>query len=235
MKKYVTGHNFDRDKLVSIIAEEVRKTLNQTDRTTGQKKNYPAIPLGVSNRHIHITEKTFHHLFGKDTRFEEERPLYQPGEFASRHVLTIIGSKMRSIQNVRILGPIREYDQVELTLTDAIHLGIDAPVHNSGNLKGAAPLTLIGPRGSIYLPECAIIASRHIHMTSGQAKVFGVRSGDFCRVRIGGLKSTVFENVLVRINDNWKLQMHLDTDDANAANVRGDVSAEFLGKMQVNQ
>jgi putative phosphotransacetylase len=193
------------------------------------------IPLGVSNRHIHITEKTFHHLFGADAVFEEERPLYQPGEFASRHVLTVIGSKMRSIQNVRILGPLRNYDQVELTLTDAIYLGINAPVQNSGNLKGAAPLTLVGPKTSVYLPECALIASRHIHMTNAHARIFGVREGDFCRVRISGVKSTVFENVLVRINDNWKLQMHLDTDDANAANVRGEASAEFLSKMQVNQ
>jgi len=235
LKKYLTDQNFDREKLVSIIVDEVRKTLNKTDRPAEKKLTYPPIPLGVSNRHIHITTKTFHHLFGADTRFEEERPLYQPGEFASRHVLTIIGSKMRSIQNVRILGPIREYDQVELTLTDAIHLGIDAPVHNSGNLKGASPLTLVGPHGSLYLPECAIIASRHIHMTNSQARIFGVRNGDFCRVRIGGIKSTVFENVLVRINDNWKLQMHLDTDDANAANVRGEVTAEFLSKMQVSQ
>jgi putative phosphotransacetylase len=94
---------------------------------------------------------------------------------------------------------------------------------------------LIGPKGSIYLPQCALIASRHIHMTNAHAHQFGVKDGDYCRVRIGGTKSTIFENVLIRINDNWKLQMHLDTDDANAANVRGDVSAEFLGKMQVNQ
>jgi len=235
IKNNTTAQLSEQEKLVSIIVDEVRKTMAKTNRPLEDIATYPPIPLGVSNRHIHITERTFHQLFGADAKFEEERPLYQPGEFASRHFLTIIGSKMRSIQNVRILGPLREYDQVELTLTDAIHLGIDAPVHNSGNLKGAAPLTWIGPKGSVYLPECAIIASRHIHMTNAHARLFGVRNGDFCRVRIGGIKSTVFENVLVRINDNWKLQMHLDTDDANAANVRGEVTAAFLGKMQVNQ
>ncbi|NOZ61724.1 MAG: phosphate propanoyltransferase, partial [Calditrichaeota bacterium] len=105
------------------------------------------------------------------------------------------------------------------------------PVRNSRDLKGAAPLTLVGPRKSIYLPECAIIANRHVHMPGDVAAQFGVKNGDFIRVRIGGAKATVFENVLVRVNDAWKLQIHLDTDDANAANVRCAMSVEFLGKM----
>ena len=235
LKKCTSPLHTEHENLVNIIVEEVRRTLANGEKPLLKSTGYPPIPLGVSNRHIHLTEKTFHHLFGAQSKFEEERPLYQPGEFASRHVVSVVGSKMRSIQNVRILGPLRNYDQVELTLTDAIFLGIDAPVQNSGNLKGAAPLTLIGPKGSVYLPECALIASRHIHMTNAHAHLFGVKEGDFCRVRIGGIKSTIFENVLIRINDNWKLQMHLDTDDANAANVRGDVTAEFLGKIQVNQ
>jgi putative phosphotransacetylase len=235
VKNYQTLPLSDHEKLVSIIVEEVRRSLGQVNLPVETMPSFPPIPLGVSNRHIHLTEKTFHHLFGEQAQFREERPLYQPGEFASAHTLTIIGAKMRSIQNVRILGPLRNYDQVELTLTDAIQLGINAPVQNSGNLKGAAPLTLVGPKSSIYLPECALIASRHIHMTNAHAGLFGVKEGDFCRVKIAGVKSTIFENVLVRINDNWKLQMHLDTDDANAANVRGEVTAEFLGKMQVNQ
>jgi len=159
------------------------------------------------------------------------RPLYQPGEFASIHTLTVVGPKLRSIPGVRILGPLRNYDQVEVSLTDAIFLGIDPPVTNSGNLKDAAPLTLVGPHGSVYLEKCAIVANRHLHMTTGDAARFGVKEGDYCTVRIGGEKPTVFENVLVRTNDNWKLQLHLDTDDANAANVRDETFVEFLGKM----
>lgn len=159
------------------------------------------------------------------------RPLYQPGEFASKHTLTIVGPKLRSIPGVRILGPLRNYDQVEVSLTDAVFLGIDPPVTNSGNLKDAAPLTLVGPNGSVYLEKCAIVANRHLHMPSSEAARLGVKEGDLCRVRIGGDKPTIFENVLVRTNDNWKLQIHLDTDDANAANVREDTLVEFLGKM----
>ncbi len=159
------------------------------------------------------------------------RPLYQPGEFASRHTLTIVGPKLRSIPGVRILGPLRTYDQVEVSLTDAVFLGIDPPVANSGTLGEAAPLTLVGPNGSVYLEQCAIVASRHIHMTNADAAQLGVRDGDLCKVRVAGVKSTVFENVLIRTNDSWRLQMHLDTDDANAANVRDESAVEFLGKM----
>ncbi len=220
------------DDLVKIIIEEVVKTLEtESLETKFSDDKYPKIPLGVSNRHIHITKQTFAKLFGEDTKFEDDRPLYQPGEYVSKHSLTIIGPRMRAIQNVRILGPLRDYDQVEISLTDSIYLGADAPYRNSGDLKDAAPMTFVGPKGSVYLEKCAIVASRHIHMTSKDAKMFGVEEGDYCRVRFPGVKSTVFENVLVRVNDSWKLQMHLDTDDANAANVRGEVTVEFVGKM----
>jgi putative phosphotransacetylase len=145
--------------------------------------------------------------------------------------LTIVGPKLRSIPGVRILGPLRNYDQVEVSLTDAIFLGIDPPVTNSGNLNDAAPLTLVGPNGSVYLEKCAIVANRHLHMTTKDAERLGVKEGDYCKVRISGEKPTSFENVLVRTNDSWKLQIHLDTDDANAANVREETLVEFMGKM----
>jgi len=223
-------------ELLDLIVKEVQNALRQrrapsASPAAGAPGAYPRIPLGVSNRHIHLTEGTFHRLFGPDAHFEQMRPLYQPGEFASRHTLTVVGPKLRSIPAVRILGPLRKYDQVEVSLTDAIFLGIDPPVANSGTLDRAAPLTLAGPAGSVYLERCAIIASRHIHMPPADARRLGVRDGDYCRVRIAGEKSTIFEQVLIRTNDSWRLQIHLDTDDANAANVRDDTEVEFLGKM----
>ena len=162
---------------------------------------------------------------------EKYRPLYQPDDFAAKQTVTIVGSKMRAIQNVRILGPLRQYDQVELSMTDAIYLGINPPVRDSGDLNGAAPLSLIGPAGSVYLTQCAIIASRHIHMSNTDAEKFGVKNGDLCRIRLHGYKPTIFENVLVRINDSWKLQLHLDTDEANATGSICGAKAEFLGKI----
>ena len=236
-------HPLTHDELVDLIAEEVRAVL-QSEGASGPRPmvhgsclqtqacpDYAAIPVGVSNRHIHLTPSTFRTLFGEDTAFEVMRPLFQPGEFASQHVLTIVGPKLRSIPNVRILGPLRTYDQVEVSLTDAIFLGIDPPVANSGSLGKAAPLTLVGPKSSLYLDRCAIVANRHIHMTTKDADRFGVKNGDYCRVRVGGEKGTIFEHVLIRTNDSWKLQIHLDTDDANAANIRNDIDVEFLERM----
>ncbi|HTY60408.1 MAG TPA: phosphate propanoyltransferase [Bacteroidota bacterium] len=222
-----------RTALVDMIVREVSLALQAraAGKTPAGAPDPRRIPLGVSNRHIHLTSATFARLFGPGTAFEQMRPLYQPGEFASKHTLTVVGPKLRSIPGVRILGPLRSYDQVEVSLTDAVFLGIDPPVVNSGSLATAAPLTLVGPAGSVYLERCAIIASRHIHMTNADAARLGVRDGDRCRVRIAGDKSTIFENVLVRTNDGWRLQIHLDTDDANAANIRQETFVEFLGTM----
>ena len=223
-----------QDELIDIIVKSIHAVLQtdpvRRDASGGSGTQSLGIPLGISNRHIHLTSKTFHQLFGEKAEFESMRPLYQPGEFASVHTLTIVGPKLRSIPGVRILGPLRNYDQVEVSLTDAIFLGIDPPVTNSGNLKDAAPLTLVGPNGSVYLEHCAIVANRHLHMTTSDAARLGVKDGDYCMVRIGGDKPTIFDNVLVRTNDNWKIQIHLDTDDANAANVREETFVEFLGK-----
>ena len=237
-KEYKGNEQLDKisdQKLIELVVNEVQNFLNadlQTKKShSGSNSPFINIPLGISNRHIHLTPRTFHVLFGEVTEFESMRPLYQPGEFASKHLLTIVGPKLRSIPNVRILGPLRKYDQVEVSLTDAIFLGIDPPVANSGSLEDAAPLTLVGPNGSIYLEKCAIVANRHIHMSNIDANLLGIKNGDFCKVKITGEKSTVFENVLIRTNDNWKLQIHLDTDDANAANVREETFVEFIGKM----
>jgi putative phosphotransacetylase len=220
------------DALIDRIVGEVLKSMEAgpDGAAVSAAGGVPGIPLGVSNRHMHIKKETFAAIFGPDASLDVYRELYQPGEFASNQVVTVVGPKMRAIQNVRILGPFRNYDQVELSLTDAIGIGISPPVRNSGDLQDAAPLTVAGPAGSVFIPRCAIIANRHAHMPSNDARTFGVKDGDFVRVRIGGEKGTVFEKVLVRVNDSWKLQLHLDTDDANAANVRCRTAAEFAGK-----
>ena len=222
------------DQLVDIVVKEVKKNITEENISTENcsvSDHSKDIPVGISNHHLHITEKTFAKLFGKDTEFQKYTDLYQTGEFASKHTVTLIGPKQRPIERVRILGPFRDYDQVEVSATDARKLGIDPPVHNSGNLKGASPLTIVGPAGSVYLKECAIIANRHIHMTDEDAAEFGVADGDFCKVRYGGEKGTIFENVLVRTKDSYKLQIHLDTDDGNAAGIENGDYVEFYGKM----
>jgi putative phosphotransacetylase len=137
---------------------------------------------------------------------------------------------MRPIHDVRILGPFRGYDQVEISFTDAMRLGINPPIRDSGDLRGAAPVTIVGPAGSLVLREGAIIANRHVHMASSDADRFGVRAGDFIKIQLPGAKGSIYERVLVRTNEKWKLQLHLDTDDANAAHVVCNQTAIFAGK-----
>jgi len=232
-KRESCGGTHGDDALIDRIVDEVLKSMEKAPGPAEDSGSagLPGIPLGVSNRHMHIRRETFGAVFGPDAVLDVYRELYQPGEFASNQVVTIVGPKMRAIQNVRILGPFRSYDQVELSLTDAIGIGISPPVRNSGDLADASPLTVVGPAGSVFIPRCAIVANRHTHMPSSDARTFGVKEGDFIKIRIAGEKGILFENVLVRVSDAWKLQLHLDTDDANAANVRCRTSAEFAGRM----
>lgn len=217
------------DDFVKRVVDEVVRTIQGDPKISETSPS--VIPLGVSNRHIHLTPETLECLFGRGASLENYRDLYQPGDFAAKQTVTIVGSKMRAIQNVRILGPLRKYDQVEISMTDAIQLGIKPPVRDSGDLTGAAPLTLVGPSGSVYLPHCAIIASRHVHMSDEDAHKMGVSNGDMCKVRLNGDKPAIYENIRVRTHEGWKLQLHLDTDEANATGTLCGSKAEFLGKM----
>ncbi len=189
----MANYNISKEELVELIVARVNQRLCSSSacEPCSSSRN-TLIPLGVSNRHLHLTKETFHKLFGDETEFESERPLFQPGEFASKHTVIIVGAKLRSIPGVRILGPLRKYDQVEISYTDSIYLGVNAPVANSGDLSNAAPLTLVGPKGSLFLEKSAIIASRHIHMTNSDAARLGVKPTDYCKVRIGGARGTDF-------------------------------------------
>lgn len=231
----VSSYGRTDDAMAASIADEIisairRKTGESTSRPSASGK--PAVlPLGVSNRHIHLRKETFEKLFGNQAKLEVYRDLYQPGEFASSSVCMVVGPRLQPLSGVRILGPFRNYDQVELSFTDAIGLGIRPPVRQSGDVKGSAAVTLVGPAGTVQLSEGAIIAARHVHLTSKEASVFGVTDGDRIRVRTTGDRRTVLENVLVRVNDAWKLQLHLDTDEANAAGAVCGAEIEFAGKM----
>lgn len=218
-----------REDLVGMIVDAVLRDLRGTGATASNEDEL-TIPLGVSNRHIHLQEESFKTLFGADASPKVYRDLYQPGEIALSQTCIIVGPKMRPIHDVRILGPFRSYDQVEVSFTDAMRLGIDPPIRDSGDLRGAAPVTLVGPAGSLVLREGAIIANRHVHMAPADAGRFGVRQGDFIKVRLPGVKGSVYERVLVRTKESWKLQLHLDTDDANAAHVVCNQPAVFAGK-----
>jgi putative phosphotransacetylase len=215
----------------AIASEIISAIRRKTGAAAAAPARSPVLPLGVSNRHIHLRKETFERLFGPGSKLEVFRQLYQPGEFASASVCMVVGPRMQPLTGVRILGPFRNYDQVELSLTDAIGIGIKPPVRQSGDIRGSAGVTLVGPAGTVNLAEGAILAARHVHLTSLEAGAFGVRDGDRIRVRTKGDRPTVLENVLVRVNDAWRLQLHLDTDEANAAGAVCGAEIEFAGRM----
>jgi putative phosphotransacetylase len=186
------------------------------------------IPVTVSGRHVHISRGVLDRLFGEGFQLTRLRDLGQPGEFASEQTVTIVGRSMRALERVRVLGPVRSYTQIELSGTDAVRLGLDPPVRPSGDLVGSESITLVGPCGSVHLREGAITATRHIHMTERDAREYGVADGDRVRVRFSGDRALVLENVLVRVGRSSALELHLDTDDSNAAGVRMPMTVKIL-------
>ncbi|MFT5993933.1 MAG: acetate kinase [Bradymonadia bacterium] len=184
------------------------------------------IPVAVSARHIHLTQETVEALFGKGHTLTEYKPLSQPGQFACEERVNLIGPK-RNIENVRVLGPTRSKDQVEISATDEFALGLDAPVRASGHTENTPGITLEGPAGRLTLKEGVICAWRHIHMTPADAEAFGVSDKDVVDVEVATEDRTLtYGDVLVRVSEKYALEMHIDTDEANAAGIqRGGTGA----------
>lgn len=170
--------------------------------------------LGISNRHVHLNEEDYKILFG-DIPLEKERDLVQPGQFASRQKVSIKTEK-NSINNVRVLGPLRSYTQVEIAKTDSYTLGIKPPIRQSGDLEDAEMITIVGPKGEIS-KKCCIIPTRHIHINREERERYGLVGVDKVKVKVNSLKPTIFEDVYVNESPNFVLELHLDTDDGNGS------------------
>ena len=201
------------------IAEMVKRALLEMNTAAPVAKEQGGIPIGVSNRHIHLSKSDLETLFGEGYELTPMKDLSQPGQYACKEVLTIIGPSMRPIENVRVLGPVRGASQVEISATDSYVLKVKPPVRESGNIKGSAPIRIVGPKGIVELPEGCIIANRHIHMSPSDAEVFGVRDGDYVDIDANGKRRTRWFDVQVRVHKDFRLEMHVDTDDANAAGI----------------
>jgi len=187
-----------------------------------------AIPIAVSARHLHLDAASFAHLFGADAKPTRHRDISQPGQYACEEKVNLIGPRGR-IDGVRLLGPLRSKNQVEVSRTDEFKLGVDAPIRDSGQVGGSAPIILEGPKGTLTLSEGLICAKRHVHMAPEDAKSFGVKDGDEIEVAItGGPRDLVFGDVLVRVSDKYKLEMHIDTDEANAAELNAGTAGELV-------
>ena len=185
------------------------------------------IPVGVSNRHIHLSKEHLAELFGKDYELTVLKELSQPGQFAAAETVAVEGPKGR-IENVRILGPARSMTQLEISKTDSYKLGIDPPVRLSGNIDGTPGITIQGPNGIVVIENGVIIAKRHIHMTPQDAERFSVKDKQVVKVKTLGERALIFDKVVVRVSENFALDMHIDTDEANAAGLKTGDRVEIV-------
>lgn len=206
--------------LVVATNEELqiaRDTAALVAERRGEVKSKEPIPIAISARHVHLDRAAMDALFGPGSELTPGRPLSQPGQYAAEQRVTVAGPRGR-IERVCVLGPLRKSSQVEVSRTDEFLLGVDAPIRQSGNVAGSAPITLIGPKGTVNLPEGLICARRHIHMHPDDAEAYGVSDGDEVEVAVrGGPRDLVFGDVVVRVHEQFRLEMHIDTDEANAA------------------
>ena len=240
------GMNHSRVKLMAVKTNEQFAIAQETLRIIEEKNKVnttPTIPIAVSGRHIHLTQEAVDALFGKGYELTVKAPLSQPKQFACNEQVTIVGPKNK-IERVRILGPTRPKNQLEISRTDEFFIGIDAPVRASGKVENSPGIKLIGPEGEYQMKEGVICAWRHIHMTPEDADLFGVQDKDIVDVEVtNGLRPLTFGNVLVRVSPKYALEMHIDTDEANAAELprysegvlnKTDGSAKLITKKNKN-
>ena len=187
-------------KNIELITKMVIDAINQSE----DKGNGFMVPIGVSARHVHLTQEHVEALFGPGYQLTKKKDL-MGGQFASNETVT--------------LGPVRSATQVEVSATDAIKLGMNVPVRMSGDIAGSAPIAIVGPKGAIYLKEGCIVAMRHIHMSPKDAQAAGVKNGDIVSVKADNERGTIFNHVAIRVDDSFTLEMHIDTDEANAAKI----------------
>jgi putative phosphotransacetylase len=219
-------------KDLEVLQEALKSARGKTETPssatqTASETNPPPIPISISARHVHLTREHVAVLFGPDHELTPVKELSQPGQFACEERVTLAGPRS-SIADVRILGPARSETQVEISRTDERQLGIDAPIRASGDLAGSIGVDLVGPAGTVHLERGAIQAKRHIHMSPADAELYGVQDKDWVMVRVGGDRGLVFDDVQVRVHPDYRLDMHVDTDEANAADLQPGATGTLL-------
>ncbi len=223
--------NHSRVKLLAVKTDEQLSIARQSAKLLEKDmevNSIPPIPVAISARHIHITRETLDQLFGKGYELTVKKPLSQPNQFAANETVKVIGPK-NEFETVRILGPIRSRNQLEISRTDEFFLGIDAPIRESGKTENTPGCILEGPKGRVQIHDGVICAWRHIHMTPDDAEIFGVEDRDIVDVSISsGERSLVFGNVLIRVSPKYKLEMHIDTDEGNAAEIHRGATGVLL-------
>lgn len=207
-----------------IIADAVAKAIEQMNSADEE-----GIKVGISARHVHLSREDLDTLFGKGFELTKKKTL-MGREYASEQQVTLVGPSLKSIENVRVLGPVRKHTQVEISRTDTFALKVSPPVRPSGDIAGSEKLVLVGPKGSVYLKEGVIIANRHIHLTPEYAQKNDIKDGDYVDVLVESIKPTKFFDVQVRVRDDFNVEMHIDTDDANACGLKNGDKVKIIKK-----
>ena len=209
----------------NLVEQIVRKIVIQQG---GVRSAAPELVVSISARHVHLTDADVETLFGAGQTLTPMRDLYQDGFYAAEQTVMVVGPRRRMLPSVRVLGPTRSQTQVELAFTDGISLGIDLPVRASGHLEGTPGCVLVGPQGVVELAEGVIRAERHVHMNARHATYYGVQSGDRMDLRITSSCAAVLQDLLVRADATSKLEVHLDTDEANATDLDHAARVELV-------
>ena len=217
-----------REQLERIVRQIVRERLSASQPGPAAGTYVPNLVVNMSARHMHVSQADLDRLFGPGAQLTVYRWLYQPGEFASEQTVTIVSPAGKRIEMVRILGPVRQASQVEISATDAFALGMDVPVRASGNMEGTPGCVVIGPAGSVELRQGVIRAERHAHLAPADAEYYGFTDGQYVRLRVTGERTTTFEHVLCRVHANFLLEVHLDTDEGNACDLPNARDVELL-------
>ncbi|MBF0407481.1 MAG: phosphate propanoyltransferase [Candidatus Riflebacteria bacterium] len=211
----------DENRVKQIVAE-VLKNLDV------QERMHPGmVSVGISNRHLHVSQADLETLFGKGYQMKNMKNLSQPGQFAAEETVLIAGPK-GMLEKVRILGPVRPSTQIEISWTDSFAIGVKPTLRDSGDTKGTPGCVIMGPKGSVILNEGVIVAARHIHMHTKDAEKFGLKDMDRVSVKTSGPRSIVYNNVLIRVSDKFALDFHLDTDEANSAGLKNGEMVEVI-------
>lgn len=207
----------------NTIENAVKNVCKELNITSSEPKLDDYVKIGVSQRHIHLSREDLDTLFGKGYELTPKKVLMGK-EFASNEVVTLVGPSLKAIENVRVLGPVRANTQVEISRTDTFVLKVSPPVRPSGDIKDSEKIVVVGPKGSVYLKEGVIIANRHIHLTPDFATLLNLSDNDYVDVVVDGVKPTKFYDVQIRVRDDFNVEMHIDTDDANSSCLKnGDV------------
>lgn len=206
------------EQLFEMLLEAVKKETAESSQK---------VPVGISNRHVHLSAAALEKLFGCGYELEKMKDLSQTGQYACKETVTICGPK-GAIEKVRILGPVRKETQIEILAADCFKLGIKAPVRLSGDLDGTPGLTLVGPRGSVQTSQGAMIAQRHIHMAPQDAVRFGVHDGQVVTLQLDGLRGGTLQNTVIRVTEQSVLECHLDTEEANAMGIGAGATVRIV-------